>query len=176
METDGSMATNTTETPFEALQRIGIPSPCPVPWSSMAGDDRERRCGHCHKSVFNLSAMPQSEAAALLAENAGRPICVLFFRRADGTMITSDGSDGSTSPPAAAKRTLGRAPLVAAPALLVIPAAGCPPQPAPKEKADAVAPFPGEMADADHKPVDPVLVMGELAAPAPEAEKPPVKK
>jgi len=39
--------------------------------------------------VYNLSAMTQSEATALVNKTEGR-LCVRFYRRPDGTMLTRD--------------------------------------------------------------------------------------
>ncbi len=55
----------------------------------MQGDDRERFCGQCEKSVYNVSAMSRSEAEALLQGPAELP-CVRFYQRTDGTILTAD--------------------------------------------------------------------------------------
>jgi hypothetical protein len=55
----------------------------------MQGDDKRRFCGRCEKHVHNLSAMLPDEAEALLAESEMR-VCVRFYRRSDGTVITGD--------------------------------------------------------------------------------------
>jgi hypothetical protein len=73
-----------------ALHRIEIPTPCTASWDLMQGDDRVRHCGSCNKNVFNLSAMAEDEAADLLAGNADGHLCVRFYRRSDGTVLTSD--------------------------------------------------------------------------------------
>jgi hypothetical protein len=56
----------------------------------MTGDDREKFCAHCQKNVHDVSAMTRAEASALLA--AGNPICVRFYRDADGNVATSDST------------------------------------------------------------------------------------
>lgn len=66
-----------------------IASPCSVSWSDMKGDDRARDCSKCRLTVYNLSAMSRPEAEALIAQKEGR-VCVRFFRRADGTVLTAD--------------------------------------------------------------------------------------
>ena len=58
----------------------------------MQGDERVRHCGLCRKNVYNLSSMPRAEAAALLAGNTKGELCVRFYRRSDGTVMTSDCS------------------------------------------------------------------------------------
>lgn len=71
------------------LQNVRVASPCSASWDDMDGDDRVRFCGSCEKNVYNLSAMPGEEAERLLAEHEGS-ICVRLYRRADGTVLTSD--------------------------------------------------------------------------------------
>jgi len=71
------------------LEQLRIATPCPARWEQMAGDDRVRFCQGCRKNVYNLSALPRSEAEALVARHAGK-ICALFYRRADGTVLTAD--------------------------------------------------------------------------------------
>jgi hypothetical protein len=53
----------------------------------MAGNERVRFCGQCQRHVYNLSEMARTEAEALVAEKEGR-LCVRFYRRPDGTMLT----------------------------------------------------------------------------------------
>ena len=75
------------------LDNLQIASPCSAPWDDMIGDERVRFCAHCRQDVFNLSAMSKDAAETLLRERAGAA-CVRFFRRADGTLLTSDCSVG----------------------------------------------------------------------------------
>lgn len=77
---------------MSSLKTLQIASPCAARWEAMAGDERKRFCGECRKNVYNLSAMTATEAEALLqtAGADGRPPCVRFYRRADGTVLTSD--------------------------------------------------------------------------------------
>jgi hypothetical protein len=56
----------------------------------MAGDDRVRFCRQCWLYVYNLSEMSRQEAEALVREKERRRVCVRFYRRADGTIITRD--------------------------------------------------------------------------------------
>lgn len=82
------------------LDNVRIASPCPAKWDEMIGDDRVRYCGQCTKNVYNLSAMPREEAEALLRAGyerdapGGEGICVRIYRRADGTVLTTDCPDG----------------------------------------------------------------------------------
>jgi hypothetical protein len=60
----------------------------------MTGDAQARFCNLCGKSVYNLSAMTEDEAEALVRERT-QDTCVRLYRRADGTVLTSDCSVGS---------------------------------------------------------------------------------
>jgi hypothetical protein len=55
----------------------------------MIGSERMRFCGACNLNVYNLSGMTRSEAESLIARNEGR-LCVRFYRRFDGSIITKD--------------------------------------------------------------------------------------
>jgi hypothetical protein len=48
-----------------------------------------RVCNGCDRPVFNLSAMTREDAAAVLATRGLTP-CVRFYRRPDGTVMTTD--------------------------------------------------------------------------------------
>ena len=69
------------------LEQIKIASPCPANWDEMTGTEQVRFCLGCRKNVYNLSEMTRNEAQALVEEKEGR-LCVRFYTRADGTMLT----------------------------------------------------------------------------------------
>ena len=71
------------------LEQIRIAEPCNAWWDQMQGDERVRFCGECRKNVYNLSAMSRAEAEALVFETEGR-LCVRFYRRRDGTVLTDN--------------------------------------------------------------------------------------
>lgn len=71
------------------LELLDVAAPCHANWADMTGDDRTRLCGQCDQHVYNLSEMTRAEAEALVLEAEGRR-CVRFFRRYDGTVVTSD--------------------------------------------------------------------------------------
>jgi hypothetical protein len=71
------------------LESITIASPCTAKWDEMIGDERARFCTHCQKDVFNLSAMPRDEAESFMRERT-TDVCVRLYKRADGTVLTSD--------------------------------------------------------------------------------------
>jgi len=92
--------------------KLEIASPCAVPWSSMSGDDRVRFCGQCRMNVYNLSELPESRASELVREAEGR-VCVRFYQRRDGTVMTADC-------PAGRARRLGKRALALAAALVSV--------------------------------------------------------
>jgi hypothetical protein len=69
--------------------KLEVASPCSESWDGMAGDDRIRFCGKCRLNVYNLSQMSQPEIDQIFARE-GRPPCIRFFARADGTVLTRD--------------------------------------------------------------------------------------
>ena len=71
------------------LHTLKIASPCHADWDEMPGDAQVRFCGGCRKNVYNLSEMTQDEAQALVNRLEGR-LCVRFYTRADGTLLTRD--------------------------------------------------------------------------------------
>lgn len=71
------------------LDNIKIASPCSADWEAMIGNERSRHCGDCKLNVYNLSEMTKREAENFLLEAEGR-VCVRYFKRADGTVLTKD--------------------------------------------------------------------------------------
>ena len=71
------------------LDHVRIASPCKADWDQMIGTDRMRFCGQCSLNVYNLSGMTRAEAESVIAANEGR-LCVRFYRRRDGSIITQD--------------------------------------------------------------------------------------
>jgi hypothetical protein len=76
-------------TALEILKDARIASPCPAKWEDMSGDDRRRYCAQCDKHVYSLADMKAEEALALLREGSG-DVCMQIYRRADGTVLTTD--------------------------------------------------------------------------------------
>lgn len=71
------------------LESLAVASPCSVSWQAMPGDDRVRSCRECRQYVYNLSEMDRAEAESLIERTEGR-LCVRFYRRSDGTVMTRD--------------------------------------------------------------------------------------
>ncbi|MFZ1700736.1 MAG: hypothetical protein WBO10_03495 [Pyrinomonadaceae bacterium] len=71
------------------LKNLLVASPCSADWNEMYGDERKRFCGDCSLNVYNLSGMSRDEAEALIMNAEGR-LCVRFYQRSDGSIITQD--------------------------------------------------------------------------------------
>lgn len=71
------------------LNHVRVAAPCNVDWDSMFGNERVRFCGQCKLNVYNLSEMTRSEAELLVARSEDR-LCVRYYRRRDGSIITQN--------------------------------------------------------------------------------------
>jgi len=71
------------------LDKVRVAAPCSADWDAMIGNDRSRFCGQCSLNVYNLSSMTRVEAESLIARSEGR-LCVRFYRRLDGSIITDN--------------------------------------------------------------------------------------
>ncbi|MCM3903645.1 MAG: hypothetical protein ND866_18245, partial [Pyrinomonadaceae bacterium] len=71
------------------LDHVRIAAPCKVDWEQMIGTERVRFCGQCKLNVYNLSSMTKTEAESLIAQTEGR-LCVRFYRRTDGSILTKN--------------------------------------------------------------------------------------
>jgi hypothetical protein len=71
------------------LVHVRVAAPCKADWDQMIGSDRVRFCAQCSLNVYNLSAMTRSDAESLIARTEGR-LCIGFYRRRDGSIITKD--------------------------------------------------------------------------------------
>jgi hypothetical protein len=71
------------------LNNLKVASPCSQDWNAMIGSERKRYCGECKLNVYNLSGMSRAEAENLIMNAEGR-LCVRFYKRADGSVLTQD--------------------------------------------------------------------------------------
>jgi hypothetical protein len=71
------------------LPNMRVAAPCNASWDAMTGDDRARHCGECKQQVFNLSALTTEQAESLIREKHG-DLCVRYYKRNDGTVLTAD--------------------------------------------------------------------------------------
>ena len=55
----------------------------------MEGDNFARHCGECEKNVYDLSMLTRAEGNELIREKEGH-LCVKYYQRFDGTILTAD--------------------------------------------------------------------------------------
>ncbi len=70
------------------LPVLEVENPCDESWAGMVGDERTRMCGVCKHEVHDLGALTEADADALLARS--EKLCVRFYGRADGRVVTAD--------------------------------------------------------------------------------------
>lgn len=164
------------------LDNIRVASPCHERWDDMSGDEQARHCARCDKNVYNLSAMTRDAAETLLRAKEGK-LCVRFYRRADGTILTADCPVGVRRKRVQLVAAAGAMTALAAGAAAMFTRMGAP-QPVPPSvhmvQGGAVAmptvettpPFNGPVSVTQGEPVS--EVMGDMAAPPrPHAPAPP---
>jgi hypothetical protein len=69
--------------------RLKVASPCSADWDSMKGDDQCRFCSLCQKNVYNLTGLSDVESRQLIEDKDGK-VCVRFYQRQDGTVLSSN--------------------------------------------------------------------------------------
>jgi len=73
----------------DPLSSVRIAAPCRTNWEQMSGNEQVRFCGQCSLNVYNLSNMSKRDAEALIMGAEGK-LCVRYYRRADGTILTAN--------------------------------------------------------------------------------------
>lgn len=71
------------------LSRMGVAAPCTSSWDKMTGDETVRFCHECKLNVYNISSMTERDAEELIRQKEGK-LCVRFYRRKDGTVLTDN--------------------------------------------------------------------------------------
>lgn len=71
------------------LDDVTVAAPCSAGWDNMIGDERVRFCGQCNLNVYNISAMTKQDAERLITQAEGR-LCIRYYRRTDGTILTNN--------------------------------------------------------------------------------------
>jgi hypothetical protein len=70
-------------------QKIRIASPCSADWNRMSGTKTVRYCPDCNLNVYTFSRMSSTEIDHLVSHHEGR-LCVRYYQRPDGTMLTQN--------------------------------------------------------------------------------------
>lgn len=73
----------------DPLSYVRIAAPCRADWEQMRGNERVRFCGECSLNVYNLSNMTKKDAEALIMSAEGK-LCVRYYNRGDGTVLTKN--------------------------------------------------------------------------------------
>ncbi|HEV7905143.1 MAG TPA: hypothetical protein VGO96_14980 [Pyrinomonadaceae bacterium] len=73
----------------DPLSHVRVAAPCRADWEKMHGNERVRFCGECSMNVYNLSNMSKKDAEALILNAEGR-LCVRYYNRSDGTILTQN--------------------------------------------------------------------------------------
>ena len=73
----------------DPLSHVRVAAPCRADWERMRGNERVRFCGECSMNVYNLSNMSKRDAEALISNAEGR-LCVRYYHRSDGTILTKN--------------------------------------------------------------------------------------
>jgi hypothetical protein len=141
-----------------ALSDLRLGFACKERWEDMVGDDRVRACKGCARTVFNLSAMTRDAAEAVLATRGLTP-CVRFYRRPDGTVMTTDcptstRREGRRLAVVASSLAAGTALAIASPARADVPPADSTTDaPGPAADPAAATPAPAEPLGVDDPPL-----------------------
>lgn len=88
------------------LDDLRVAAPCSADWDQMFSfeGERVRFCSQCNLNVYNLSDMSRQEAEDLITKAEGR-LCVRFYQKADGSVLTQNCPVGLK----AIKRRMARA-------------------------------------------------------------------
>src|SRR5438309_1813226 len=143
------------------LDRIQVATPCTARWEDMKGEGAARFCGECNKHVYDLSGMERAAVEKLVRETEGR-LCVRFYKRADGTLLTADCPVGLA---ARARRTARRAASFVASLLGLGVLAGCPDEPKPVARPGATTSGPAKADPAKTDPAKPPAKPDDTARP-----------
>jgi hypothetical protein len=73
----------------DILGTVYIAAPCGVAWDELKGSETKRFCSDCKLNVYNISSMSATDARQLITSSEGR-LCLTFYRRKDGTIITDN--------------------------------------------------------------------------------------
>jgi len=68
------------------FDQLNVVSPCSVSWERMSGNQQQRHCGECNKTVFDFSQMTRSQIESVTFAQKGR-LCARITRRDDGAMV-----------------------------------------------------------------------------------------
>lgn len=75
----------------DLMKRAYVAAPCPVKWEDMTGDEKRRLCAQCDCYVLKAAEMTDEEVIEAITRAAsGQRVCMQFYKRADGTILTKN--------------------------------------------------------------------------------------
>ncbi len=91
------------------LQRMQVGFQCPMNWDKMDGNEQERFCNQCSKTVTDLTQMTVEEVAFFVAEHGPRATaCIRLQRNQNGYLLVKGcGSRGAVVRETARKTMIG---------------------------------------------------------------------
>jgi hypothetical protein len=63
---------------------------CPIRWSEMRGDEKERFCSKCSRTVVNISLLTEAQRVDLLSRTSPEQLCVAYYRRLSGEFVSAE--------------------------------------------------------------------------------------
>lgn len=63
---------------------------CPIRWSEMRGDEKERFCSKCSRSIVNVSLLTEAERLSLLNRTSSDQLCIAYYRRLSGEFVSAE--------------------------------------------------------------------------------------
>ncbi len=86
-----SSDTDTSLDVRDLMKRAYVAAPCPVKWEDMKGDEKRRLCAQCDCYVLKATQMTDEEVTEAITRAAsGQRVCMQFYKRADGTILTKN--------------------------------------------------------------------------------------
>ena len=145
-----SSDTDTSLDVRDLMKRAYVAAPCPVKWEDMKGDEKRRLCAQCDCYVLKATQMTDEEVTEAITRAAsGQRVCMQFYKRADGTILTKNCPVGV----AAMRARAGRFVRWAAGAVAAVPVPGA-------GLALATSSTPAPSAEAATSPTDPRKNLG----------------
>ncbi len=79
--------------PNHLLSQLSIPTPCPMEWEHMPGDERRRFCESCGKHVYDLTTMSPDELLNVTSRAIGgeHGLCGRIALKSNGPPQGSEG-------------------------------------------------------------------------------------
>src|SRR5262249_7467515 len=77
---------------FALMRRLPLANNCEVPWDEMKGNDKVRHCASCASNVYDLSAMREVEARALVMLFASDRLCITYRTNGNDEIVSAEAA------------------------------------------------------------------------------------